>query len=298
MPAPLGRSMLYSPLSPTFDFNDAEYLEANSDVREAIERGEISSALSHYFTFGGKEGRRGVPREITSMERVFNLPLPPDALRLRVSGSDRIPGFVSSGWMFTNDIVNALPPDAKLTAASKVLDFGCGCARVVSFFSRMHEGQFYGSDIDEEAINWCKSNIPGIAAFDTNGFWPPLRYSDEFFDLVYSVSIFTHLPEDMQAAWLPELRRVTKPGGYLLLTVHGSDLFPSDHVPPEAAEEFEKRGFYYIVGDKTEGLPDFYRTTFHSDAYIVSHWCEFFEIVSIVKKGLGRHQDIVVCRRK
>jgi SAM-dependent methyltransferase len=161
----------------------------------------------------------------------------------------------------------------------------------------MYDGHFYGSDIDEEAISWCRSNISGTAAFDTNGFWPPLQYSDNFFDLVYSVSIFTHLPEEMQNAWLSEPRRVTKPGGYLLLTVQGSDLFPSEHLPREAAEEFEQRGFYYIIGDKTEGLPDFYRTTIHSDAYIVSRWSEFFEIVSIRKKGLNRHQDIVVCKR-
>jgi SAM-dependent methyltransferase len=285
-----------SPTSPAFDFDEAEYLAANPDVREAIERGEISSALSHFFDFGGFEGRRGVRPAITSMERVFNLPLPPDKLRRRVSGIDDAREFLAVGWRCANNLASALPPDGKLTSASKILDFGCGCGRVVSFFSRLHDSAFYGSDIDEEAIAWCRANICGVATFDTNDVWPPLRYPNEFFDLVYSVSVFTHLPEDMQNAWLPELQRVTKPGSYLLLSVtYDRALLPS----PEAAEEFEKQGFYYIFKDNnTEGLPDFYRSTIHSGHYIESHWGEFFEIVSIVKKGLNRHQDIVVCRRR
>jgi len=42
---------------------------------------------------------------------------------------------------------------------------------------------------------------------------PPMSYEDNMFDFVYSISIFTHLPEDMQFAWLQELQRITKPGG-------------------------------------------------------------------------------------
>jgi len=48
-----------------------------------------------------------------------------------------------------------------------------------------------------------------------------LPFEDGFFDLIFSVSIFTHLPEKMQIAWLEELRRASKPGALVLSSVHG-----------------------------------------------------------------------------
>jgi hypothetical protein len=41
------------------DFNEENYLEANPDVKTAVERGDIESGLLHYIGFGYFEGRRG-----------------------------------------------------------------------------------------------------------------------------------------------------------------------------------------------------------------------------------------------
>ena len=39
-------------------FDEREYLRCNPDVRQAIERGQMESAIAHYRTFGRREGRR------------------------------------------------------------------------------------------------------------------------------------------------------------------------------------------------------------------------------------------------
>ena len=49
-----------------------------------------------------------------------------------------------------------------------------------------------------------------------------LPFPNKHFDVVYSISVFTHLDEHMQDQWLSELRRVLKMDGVLLFTVHGS----------------------------------------------------------------------------
>jgi hypothetical protein len=41
------------------DFDEQAYLEANPDVRKAVERGAIESGHVHYIGFGYFEGRRG-----------------------------------------------------------------------------------------------------------------------------------------------------------------------------------------------------------------------------------------------
>jgi tRNA(Leu) C34 or U34 (ribose-2'-O)-methylase TrmL len=99
----------------------------------------------------------------------------------------------------------------------------------------------------------------------------------------------------MQLTWLEELRRVTKRGGYLLLTTHGEELLQT--TSRKGKMQFREKGFYYLVGAGTEGLPDYYHTSFQTEEYIQIHWRKFFEITKIIKKGVAHHQDLILCRR-
>jgi hypothetical protein len=49
---------------------------------------------------------------------------------------------------------------------------------------------------------------------------------------------------------------------------------------------------------KTEGLPDFYQTAFHTHEYVQREWNKYFEIVNIKTKGIGQHQDAVLVRKR
>ncbi|WP_371418093.1 class I SAM-dependent methyltransferase [Acidisoma sp. L85] len=112
-------------------------------------------------------------------------------------------------------------------------------------------------------------------------------------DFVYSISVFTHLPEDMQLRWLEELSRVTKPDGVLALSVHGAGLFNGN---PQQKKDFNKAGFYYLKGSGTTGLPEFYQTAYHAEEYIYSRWSKFFTIVKIRPRGIANRQDLVLCQ--
>lgn len=174
---------------------------------------------------------------------------------------------------------------------------GCGCGRILRWLQALHpEWQYRGTDIDGEAIAWCRENLSGIGTYRRNEAMPPLPFPDGCFDFVYSISIFSHLPEDMEFRWLEELNRVTKPGGFLLLTVHGESLFPTDST--ERLRRFREAGFCYWVGSGTPGLPSFYQTSFHTDAFLRRRWAEILEIVDIRPQGIANHQDAVVCRRR
>src|SRR5947208_884804 len=77
----------------------------------------------------------------------------------------------------------------------------------------------------------------GRARSEVNGLAPPLAFDDASFDLVYALSVFTHLTGDLQVAWRDELRRVLRPGGRLLITTHGRSYVPRLDV--EERERFE-----------------------------------------------------------
>jgi ubiquinone/menaquinone biosynthesis C-methylase UbiE len=48
---------------------------------------------------------------------------------------------------------------------------------------------------------------------------PHVPYEDNYFDLIYAGSVFTHIA-DLADAWLLELKRILRPGGMLYVTVH------------------------------------------------------------------------------
>jgi ubiquinone/menaquinone biosynthesis C-methylase UbiE len=104
---------------------------------------------------------------------------------------------------------------------SIILDWGCGPARVVRHLRRLlPAASLHATDYNSETIKWCQEQIPGIN-FKQNGLVPPLDYQDNFFDLVYGLSVFTHLSEQNHYLWMEELYRVMKPGGIFLVTTHG-----------------------------------------------------------------------------
>ena len=96
----------------------------------------------------------------------------------------------------------------------------------------------------------------------------------------------------MQFAWLNELKRISKPGGVLLLTVHGAS-----HAK-EAQAQITEGGFLFVVTQggrfRLDGLPNFYQTTFHSRAYIEEKWSKLFKIIDYRERGIGGVQDIVI----
>lgn len=232
----------------------------------------------------------------TQLAQCDYLPIPPLSLRVRVGGWEDPDHFLGVGRKIFWDLKRLLNQVNKnLDSFSAILDFGCGCGRVLRFFRPVLGQRIEGSDIDKESIEWCQTHLASLAHFKINPDFPPLEYPDEHFDFIYCISVFTHLPEEMQFQWLKELNRLLKVGGLLMTSIHGEQLFPSSH--PKDIATFKQQGFFYLKTATTEGLPDYYQATFHTHDYIRQHWQKFFEILEIYTRGINNHQDAVLCEK-
>ena len=220
-------------------------------------------------------------------------PLPPATLRVRVAGNADAEWFLEGGRLAEETLRGALErAGTRLEDMAAILDFGCGCGRVMRRLGDL-PGERRGSDFYGPAVEWCRENLP-FATFVRNGLEPPLPFGDREIELVYAFSVLTHLPVDLQHAWVAELARVLRPGGYLLLSTHGRRYL--ERLNDDERARFEA-GEVVVRFEEVAGTN--LCTAFHPPEYVKSNLAAGLELVEEVPEGaLGNpHQDLFVFRK-
>ena len=228
---------------------------------------------------------------------------PPAKLRWRVHGSLDKVSYLKAGKTLSRNIQDlCMNTGREFSSFTDILDFGCGCGRVIQNFREQSSAcNLYATDIDPDLVSWGESNLNGIR-WSVNGYQPPLPFNDNSFDLIYGISVFTHLDEDFQNMWLRELQRVARPGAILIFTVHGEYAMSELRILDRShQDEIHERGFLFFTLSKgmfkLDGFPDFYQVAFHTKEYVYNKWSAYFEIVDYVERGIGNYQDAVVLRK-
>jgi SAM-dependent methyltransferase len=146
---------------------------------------------------------------------------------------------------FFADLIRKYEP-----APNRALEWGCGPARILRHMPELFpKTQFFGTDYNRESIAWCQRAIKNIN-FQTNGALPPLSFADQYFDVIYAVSVLTHLSLAQQEAWLAELRRIAKTGVHLVLTTNGYEM--ARVLLPAELSRLRRDGFV-VRGNVKEG---------------------------------------------
>lgn len=227
-----------------------------------------------------------------------NFIFPPASLRYRVHGDPFLQSFLDMGKNQQKDLETCLSKIGRsLSSFTYVLDFGCGCGRTLIALKNYSFINYFGTDIDKEAIHWCRNNLSFVNC-NTNSELPPCNYESDTFDLVYVISVFTHLNEELQFLWLEELKRITKPKGIVLLTIHNTNLLKTRLSKDEDFFDITKPGFVYRRGDFVKGtFPDWYQNAYHSEGYIKKNFSKYFKVLEIIPKGMNNLHDVVLLEK-
>lgn len=163
-----------------------------------------------------------------------NIPLPPPYMVYESFQMDYRKYF-TGGKEDAEWIISLTSPYSTLNHA-KILDWGCGPARIIRHLPQLlgPTNKYFGTDYNAKTISWCKQYLGHSITFSQNELSPPLHYPADEFDLIYGISILTHLSEKNHYTWINELFRIISPTGVVMLTTHG-DAFVEKLTSTEAA---------------------------------------------------------------
>ncbi len=119
------------------------------------------------------------------------------------------------------------------------LDFGCGVGRLSQALARSFD-HVTGIDVAENMLELAERHRPADTAerirFVHNARSDLRVFSDDHFDLTFSLITLQHIPPPLIESYLGEFARITKPGGLIY--------FQLPSFAPNAAPEVKKWSWY------------------------------------------------------
>ncbi|MBV9472956.1 MAG: class I SAM-dependent methyltransferase [Solirubrobacterales bacterium] len=239
--------------------------------------------------------------------------MPPRQLRAR-AGVPAVRDYVEGAGRAAAELLDTLAAAGRgPEQLHRVLDFGAGAGRVLPHLAALiPHANCTGCDVDARAIAWASRHHP-TQRWERSAFLPPLPFEPESFDLVYSISVFSHLDEWLQDRWLAELRRILSPAGVALLSVHGPSAFEQFRQGaartawckrsafargPLGPGEFEFVPYRRSVWNAATlpGIGEGYGLSFHGHEYVRAHWSMSLAVLELRERAITGWQDIVICR--
>ena len=212
------------------------------------------------------------------------IPIAPQELQRRVAGPESDDANYEENGRLAGESILALLPEDWSWEGKRVLDFGCGPGRVLRHLARAApEAELHGCDTHEPSIRWLQErSTDRILAF-VNSEEPPLDRPDGFFDLIYAVSVFTHLTASW-SRWLLELHRLLRPDG-LLISTYAGEVDHQQYLVFDAPWDEDRIGMNVLApaAPWDAGGP----AVFHSRWWLEAHWGRAFDFLRMTPDGFG-----------
>lgn len=146
---------------------------------------------------------------------------------------------------FSYTVYKRLVSKLGLTDRDRVLDIGCGPAKVTKYVAP-HVHSLWGVDVSDEMLKVAKQVVPSnVTLVQNNGEDFP-EVPSESFDVAYAYAVFIHLPRKVQLSYIKEALRCLRPGGKFLVHVRYNQTFEHFH-PTFSGESFRDEDLEMIA---------------------------------------------------
>ena len=203
--------------------------------------------------------------------------------------------YLADGWRTLSELVLLLERAGHcLSGCKQVLEFASGHGRFTRHLVKAlgHE-RVTVSDVVPGAVAFSTAQF-GVRGFVSTSEPAALAWPGRY-DLVFVLSLFSHLPRATWAAWLRRLWDAVAPGGVLVFTTHG------DFAAQRAGVTLDEQGFQFVGASESTAIDvQEYGTAFTSPGFVQAQIEALVPVParwSVEPAWFCAHQDAFVLQR-
>lgn len=203
--------------------------------------------------------------------------------------------YLADGWRTLSELMLLLEAvDQPLLKTASFLEFASGHGRFTRHLVKVLGAERVTvSDVVPDAVEFAQQTfaVPGFLSSTT----PEDLVWERTYDVVFVLSLFSHLPQHTWTRWLNCLYAGVAPGGLLVFSTHGTEAAQRQNVPLDAD------GFFFAPSSESLAIDaQEYGTAFTSEAFVKARIAENMGADTLVHTApvhFWNHQDAYVLRR-
>lgn len=203
--------------------------------------------------------------------------------------------YLADGWRTLSELMLLLESvDQPLLKMPRVLEFASGHGRFTRHLAKaLGASKVVVSDVVPDAVDFSCRTF-GVQGFASHSVPEQVSWPGQF-DLVFVLSLFSHLPRSTWGRWLQALYAAVAPGGLLVFTTHGAKAAAMDGVV------FDAEGFFFVPSSESQAIDgQEYGTTFTAEGFVLQRIAQICGEQSLVRSApvhFWNHQDAYVVRK-
>ncbi|MDF1482636.1 class I SAM-dependent methyltransferase [Extensimonas sp. H3M7-6] len=203
--------------------------------------------------------------------------------------------YFADGWRTLAELMVLLERLGKpLLQMQNVLEFASGHGRFTRHLTKaLGAERVTVSDVVADAVEFSKATF-GVQGFVSASVPEQVRWPGQF-DLVFVLSLFSHLPRTTWGRWLRALHGLLAPGGVLVFTVHGMKAAAFDQVI------LDEDGYFFAPSSESRAIAaQEYGTTFTAPQFVQAQIAETVgleKLLHFAPVHFWNHQDAYVLAR-
>lgn len=211
------------------------------------------------------------------------------------SSTNPLRDYFADGWRTLSELMLLLEAvDQPLLKMRNVLEFASGHGRFTRHLVKsLGAAHVTVSDVVPDAVDFAARTF-GVKGLMSASTPEAVRWPCQY-DLVFVLSLFSHLPRSTWSRWLKVLYSAVEPGGLLVFSTHGPKAAAFDSVV------LDEDGFYFVASSESNAIDaQEYGTSFTSEAFVLKAIQEALGVDCLVHKApvhFWNHQDAYVLRR-
>ena len=204
--------------------------------------------------------------------------------------------YLADGWRTLSELLLLLErADQPLVKMNHVLEFASGHGRFTRHLVKaIGPGRVTVSDVVADAVDFARQSF-GVQGFVSHAVPEQLAWPRRY-DLVFVLSLFSHLPRGSWGRWLAVLWDAVAPGGLLVFSTHGSE------AARRAGVALDGEGYFFAPSSESNAIDAHeYGTAFTDEAFVRARVNELAPAPVQVDRApvwFWNHQDAWVLKKQ